>query len=144
MGAVRRFTGRWHETASLLLAGLATPLVLSVHTIVSFDFAFAIVPGWHATIFPPYFVAGAIYAGFAMVLTLSIPIRKSFSSGSDFITMRHLDNMGKVLAFATGLIVGYGYMMEARVLQRQPVRTLHDFEPHDWPICRDVLDADRW
>src|ERR1700675_2945111 len=100
-----------HETASLLLAGLATPLVLSVHTIVSFDFAFAIVPGWHATIFPPYFVAGAIYAGFAMVLTLSIPIRKLFRL-EDFITMRHLDNMGKVL-LATGLIVDYGYMMEA-------------------------------
>jgi Ni/Fe-hydrogenase subunit HybB-like protein len=100
-----------HETASLLLAGLATPLVLSVHTIVSFDFAFAIVPGWHATIFPPYFVAGAIYAGFAMVLTLSIPIRKVFHL-EDFITMRHLDNMGKVM-LATGLIVGYGYMMEA-------------------------------
>jgi Ni/Fe-hydrogenase subunit HybB-like protein len=100
-----------HETASLLLAGLATPLVLSVHTIVSFDFAYAIVPGWHATIFPPYFVAGAIYAGFAMVLTLSIPVRKLFGL-EDFITMRHLDNMGKVL-LATGLIVGYGYMMEA-------------------------------
>jgi molybdopterin-containing oxidoreductase family membrane subunit len=100
-----------HETASLLLAGLCTPLVLSVHTIVSFDFAIAIVPGWHATIFPPYFVAGAIYAGFAMVLTLSIPIRKVFRL-EDFITMRHLDNMGKVL-LATGLIVGYGYMMEA-------------------------------
>src|ERR1700688_1113683 len=100
-----------HETASLLLAGLATPLVLSVHTIVSFDFAFAIVPGWHATIFPPYFVAGAIYAGFAMVLTLSIPVRKLFHL-EDFITLRHLDNMGKVL-LATGLIVGYGYMMEA-------------------------------
>ena len=100
-----------HETASLLLAGLATPLVLSVHTIVSFDFAFGIVPGWHATIFPPYFVAGAIYAGFAMVLTLAIPIRKLFRL-EDFITMRHLDNMGKVL-LATGLIVGYGYMMEA-------------------------------
>jgi Ni/Fe-hydrogenase subunit HybB-like protein len=100
-----------HETASLLLAGLATPLVVSVHTIVSFDFAYAIVPGWHATIFPPYFVAGAIYAGFAMVLTLSIPVRKVFGL-EDFITMRHLDNMGKVL-LATGLIVGYGYMMEA-------------------------------
>jgi Ni/Fe-hydrogenase subunit HybB-like protein len=100
-----------HETASLLLAGLATPLVLSVHTIVSFDFALGIVPGWHATIFPPYFVAGAIYAGFAMVLTLSIPVRKVFGL-EDFITMRHLDNMGKVL-LATGLIVGYGYMMEA-------------------------------
>ncbi len=100
-----------HETASLLLAGLATPLVLSVHTIVSFDFAYGIVPGWHATIFPPYFVAGAIYAGFAMVLTLSIPVRKLFGL-QDFITMKHLDNMGKVL-LATGLIVGYGYMMEA-------------------------------
>jgi Ni/Fe-hydrogenase subunit HybB-like protein len=100
-----------HETASLLLAGLATPLVLSVHTIVSFDFAFGIVPGWHATIFPPYFVAGAIYAGFAMVLTLAIPIRRVFHL-EDFITMRHLDNMGKVL-LATGLIVGYGYMTEA-------------------------------
>jgi len=100
-----------HETASLLLAGLATPLVLSVHTIVSFDFAYGIVPGWHATIFPPYFVAGAIYAGFAMVLTLSIPVRKLFGL-EDFITMKHLDNMGKVL-LATGLIVGYGYMMEA-------------------------------
>lgn len=100
-----------HEMASLLLAGLATPLVLSVHTIVSFDFAYGIVPGWHATIFPPYFVAGAIYAGFAMVLTLSIPVRKLFGL-EDFITMRHLDNMGKVM-LATGLIVGYGYMMEA-------------------------------
>src|ERR1700686_4313431 len=100
-----------HETALLLLAGPPTPLVLSLPTIVSFDFAFAIVPGWHATIFPPYFVAGAIYAGFAMVLTLSIPIRKLFRL-EDFITMRHLDNMGKVL-LATGLIVGYGYMMEA-------------------------------
>lgn len=99
-----------HETASLLLAGLATPLVISVHTIVSFDFAFAIVPGWHATIFPPYFVAGAIYAGFAMVLTLSIPVRKLFHL-EDFITMRHLDNMGKVM-LATALVVGYGYMME--------------------------------
>jgi Ni/Fe-hydrogenase subunit HybB-like protein len=99
-----------HETASLLLAGLATPLVVSVHTIVSFDFAFAIVPGWHATIFPPYFVAGAIYAGFAMVLTLSIPVRKLFHL-EDFITMRHLENMGKVM-LATALIVGYGYMME--------------------------------
>src|ERR1700752_905395 len=100
-----------HEVASLLLAGLAAPAVLSVPTIVIFDFAFGIVPGWHATIFPPYFVAGAIYAGFAMVLTLSIPVRKLFHL-EDFITLRHLDNMGKVM-LATGLIVGYGYMMEA-------------------------------
>ncbi len=103
----------WHnyETAYLLLAGLATPLVVSVHTVVSFDFATGIVPGWHATIFPPYFVAGAIYAGFAMVLTLSIPLRK-FYGLEDFITMKHLENMAKVM-MATGLIVGYGYMMEA-------------------------------
>jgi Ni/Fe-hydrogenase subunit HybB-like protein len=100
-----------HEMASLLLAGLATPLVLSVHTVVSFDFSFGIVPGWHSTIFPPYFVAGAIYAGFAMVLTLAIPLRKLFGL-EDFITMRHLNNMGKVM-LAAGLIVGYGYVMEA-------------------------------
>ena len=102
----------WHryETASLLLAGLATPLVVSVHTVVSFDFAVALVPGWHTTIFPPYFVAGAIYSGFAMVMTLAIPIRK-FYGLEDFITMRHLENMAKVM-LATGLIVAYGYMME--------------------------------
>src|SRR4051812_35198977 len=103
----------WHryETAYLLLAGLATPLVLSVHTIVSFDFAVAQIPGWHATIFPPYFVAGAIYAGFAMVLLLAIPLRKLYGL-EDFITMRHMDNMAKVM-LATGLIVFYGYIMEA-------------------------------
>jgi Ni/Fe-hydrogenase subunit HybB-like protein len=103
----------WHnyETAYLLLAGLATPLVISVHTVVSLDFAAGIIPGWHATIFPPYFVAGAIYAGFAMVLTLSIPLRKAYGL-EDFITMKHLENMAKVM-LATGLIVGYGYTMEA-------------------------------
>jgi Ni/Fe-hydrogenase subunit HybB-like protein len=103
----------WHryETTYLLLAGLATPLVLSVHTIVSFDFAVAQLPGWHATIFPPYFVAGAIYAGFAMVLLLTIPLRKVYGL-EDFITMRHIDNMAKVM-LATGLIVFYGYVMEA-------------------------------
>src|SRR5687768_3890860 len=103
----------WHryEMAYLLLAGLATPLVLSVHTIVSFDFAVGVIPGWHATIFPPYFVAGAIYAGFAMVLTLTIPLRKVFGL-EDFITMRHIENMAKVM-LATGLIVAYGYMSEA-------------------------------
>jgi Ni/Fe-hydrogenase subunit HybB-like protein len=100
-----------YEAAYLLLAGLATPLVLSVHTIVSFDFAVSQIPGWHATIFPPYFVAGAIYAGFAMVLTLTIPLRKWYGL-EDFITMRHIHNMAKVM-LATGLIVVYGYAMEA-------------------------------
>ncbi len=103
----------WHryETAYLLLAGLATPLVVSVHTVVSFDFAISILPGWHTTIFPPYFVAGAIYSGFAMVLTLAIPIRGVYHL-EDFITMRHLQNMAKVM-LVTGLIVAYGYMTEA-------------------------------
>jgi molybdopterin-containing oxidoreductase family membrane subunit len=103
----------WHqyETAYLLLAGLAAPLVVSVHTVVSFDFAVSILPGWHTTIFPPYFVAGAIYSGFAMVLTLAIPIRAIYGL-EDFITMRHLQNMAKVM-LVTGLIVAYGYMTEA-------------------------------
>jgi len=99
-----------YQTAYLLLAGLATPLVLSVHTVVSFDFSVAIVPGWHTTIFPPYFVAGAIYSGFAMVITLAIPLRKAYHL-EDFITDRHLDNMAKVM-LATGLIVAYGYFFE--------------------------------
>jgi molybdopterin-containing oxidoreductase family membrane subunit len=103
----------WHryETMYLLLAGLATPLVLSVHTVVSFDFAIGIVPGWHTTIFPPYFVAGAIYSGFAMVLMLAIPIRKIYGL-EGFITERHLQNSAKVM-LATGLIVAYGYGIEA-------------------------------
>jgi Ni/Fe-hydrogenase subunit HybB-like protein len=100
-----------YETAYLLLAGLSTPLVLSVHTIVSFDFAVSQLPGWHSTFFPPYFVAGAVYAGFAMVLTLAIPARKMFHL-EDFITMKHLENMGKVM-LATGLIVFYSYAIEA-------------------------------
>src|SRR6266545_1712866 len=109
----RGSTRHWHryEMAYLLLAGLATPLVLSVHTIVSFDFAVGVIPGWHATMFPPYFVAGAIYAGFAMVLLLTIPLRKVYGLES-FITMRHMHNMAKVM-LATGLIVGYGYVVEA-------------------------------
>jgi Ni/Fe-hydrogenase subunit HybB-like protein len=100
-----------YEKAYLLLAGISTPLVLSVHTVVSFDFAVSVLPGWHATIFPPYFVAGAIYAGFAMVLTLAIPLRVMFKL-QDFITMRHLENMAKV-TLVTGLIVVYGYLCEA-------------------------------
>jgi Ni/Fe-hydrogenase subunit HybB-like protein len=100
-----------YEMTYLILAALATPLVLSVHTVVSFDFAVAILPGWHSTIFPPYFVAGAIYSGFAMVLVLAIPLR-AFYGLQDFITMRHLQNSAKVM-LATGLIVGYGYGIEA-------------------------------
>src|SRR5215472_3657360 len=102
----------WHryEMAYLLLAGIATPLVVSVHTVVSFDFTIGIIPGWHSTIFPPYFVAGAIYGGFAMVLTIAIPLRSLYHL-EDFVTLRHLRNMAKIL-LATGLIVGYGYMIE--------------------------------
>jgi Ni/Fe-hydrogenase subunit HybB-like protein len=100
-----------YETAYLILAGMSTPLVLSVHTVVSFDFSVGIIPGWHATIFPPYFVAGAIYAGFAMVLLLAIPLRRWYGL-QDFITMRHLENMAKV-TLVTGLIVVYGYASEA-------------------------------
>jgi molybdopterin-containing oxidoreductase family membrane subunit len=99
-----------YETASLLLAGLATPLVLSVHTVVSFDFTIAIVPGWHSTFFPPYFVAGAIYSGFAMVLALAIPLRAAYGL-QGLITDKHLDNSAKVM-LATGLIVAYAYMLE--------------------------------
>lgn len=99
-----------YQTAYLLLAGLATPLVVSVHTIVAFDFAASIIPGWHATIFPPYFVAGAIYSGFAMVLTIAIPLRAAYGL-KDLVTDRHLDNMAKVM-LASGIVVAYGYLME--------------------------------
>src|SRR5690348_8640097 len=100
-----------HQSAYLLLAGLATPLVLSVHSVVSFDFAVAIVPGWHSTIFPPYFVAGAIYSGFAMVLNIVIPVRKIYHL-ENLITLRTLNNMANVM-LATGWMVAYGYIMEA-------------------------------
>ena len=100
-----------YEMAYLLLGGMSAPLVVSVHTIVSFDFAVSVLPGWHTTIFPPYFVAGAIYSGFAMVLTIMIPAREWFGM-KDFITPRHLDNMAKVM-LATSLIVVYGYACEA-------------------------------
>jgi molybdopterin-containing oxidoreductase family membrane subunit len=99
-----------YEMAYLLMAGLATPLVVSVHTIVSFDFAVSVLPGWHTTVFPPYFVAGAIYCGFAMVLVLTIPVRVVYNL-KDFITDRHLDLMAKVM-LAAGLIVAYGYLCE--------------------------------
>lgn len=103
----------WHryEQAYLLLAGISAPLVLSVHTIVSFDFATGIVPGWNITVFPPYFVAGAVFAGFAMVLLIGIPVRALYG-WKEFITMRHIDWMAKIM-LATGLIVFYGYILEA-------------------------------
>jgi molybdopterin-containing oxidoreductase family membrane subunit len=102
----------WHryERAYLILAALATPLVLSVHSVVSFDFAVSLVPGWHTTIFPPYFVAGAIFSGFAMVVTLVVPARQFFGL-KDLITMRHLENMNKII-LVTGSMVGYAYAME--------------------------------
>jgi molybdopterin-containing oxidoreductase family membrane subunit len=100
-----------YESLYLLLAGLATPLVVSVHTVVSFDFTISILPGWHSTMFPPYFVAGAIYSGFAMVLNLAIPLRKLYHL-EDLITMRHIQNMAKLM-LATGLIVAYSYVIEA-------------------------------
>jgi Ni/Fe-hydrogenase subunit HybB-like protein len=103
---------QWHryERAYLILAALATPLVLSVHSVVSFDFATAQIPGWHTTIFPPYFVAGAIFGGFAMVVTLAVPARQFFGL-KRIITLEHLELMNKVL-IATGLLVGYAYGME--------------------------------
>ena len=107
-GASRHW--RWHKTASKLLAGLATPLVLSVHTVVSFDFTIAILPGWHSTIFPPYFVAGAIFSGFAMVLALAIPLRKWYGL-ENLLTERHLENCGKLM-LATGLVLAYTYVIE--------------------------------
>jgi Ni/Fe-hydrogenase subunit HybB-like protein len=101
---------RHYTRAYLYLAALATPLVLSVHSVVSWDFAMSIVPGWHATIFAPYFVAGAIYSGVAMVVTLLVPLRKVFKM-EQYITVRHFDNLAKLLLL-TGLIVGYSYIVE--------------------------------
>jgi molybdopterin-containing oxidoreductase family membrane subunit len=99
-----------YERAYLILAALATPLVLSVHSVVSFDFAVSIVPGWHTTIFPPYFVAGAIFSGFAMVVTLAVPARELFGM-KELITIRHLENMNRII-LATGMMVGYAYGVE--------------------------------
>jgi Ni/Fe-hydrogenase subunit HybB-like protein len=101
---------RRYEEAYFLLAALATPLVVSVHTIVSFDFAVSVIPGWHSTVFPPYFVAGALFAGFAMVLTISIPLRAVYRL-EDFITDTHLENMAKIM-LVSGLGVSYGYLTE--------------------------------
>ncbi|MCB9568087.1 MAG: polysulfide reductase NrfD [Myxococcales bacterium] len=108
----RGSTRHWqhYEKAYLILAGLATPLVLSVHTIVSFDFAVSQLPGWHTTIFPPYFVAGAIFSGFGMVLTLLVPLRSWFKL-ENLVTIKHLENMAKII-LVTGTMVGYAYGME--------------------------------
>ncbi len=102
---------RHYEIAYLLLAGFSTPLVLSVHSVVSMDFATAVIPGWHTTIFPPYFVAGAIFGGFAMVLQCMIPVRSMYPGLKDIVTTRHLDVMAKFI-LATGSLVGYAYAME--------------------------------
>lgn len=99
-----------YQSVYLLMAALATPLVISVHSIVSMDFAYGVIPGWHSTIFPPYFVAGAVFSGFAMVLTLMIPLRKAYHL-ENFITKRHLENMAKIM-LTVGLVVAYGYIME--------------------------------
>ncbi|HEX8684675.1 MAG TPA: NrfD/PsrC family molybdoenzyme membrane anchor subunit [Ardenticatenaceae bacterium] len=99
-----------YEQAYFLLAALSTPLVVSVHTIVSFDFAVSVVPGWHSTVFPPYFVGGALFAGFAMVLLIAIPLRRIFGL-QDFITMRHIRNMSLIM-LVSGLVVAYGYFTE--------------------------------
>ncbi len=102
---------RRYEKVYLILGGISTPLVLSVHTVVSFDFAVSIVPLWHATIFPPFFVAGAIYSGFAMVVAIALPVRKWYKL-EDFFTDHHMDIMGKVM-LTTGFLVTYGYFSEA-------------------------------
>ena len=125
-----------YEKSYMLLAGFATPLVLSVHTIVSFDFAVSILPGWHTTIFPPYFVAGAIFSGFAMVVTVLVFVRKIFDL-ENIITMDHLEKMNKVI-LATGMMVGYAYGMEffiawySGVQAEQFVFVNRAFGPYAW------------
>ena len=143
-----------YEKAYLLLAGLSTPLVLSVHTVVSFDFAVSVLPGWHATIFPPYFVAGAIYAGFAMVLTLAIPIRVMFKV-PDFITVRHIENMAKIMLL-TGLLVVYGYLCEvffgwysANEYERFMLKNRVYYGPYAWSywlllLCNFIVPQVLW
>ena len=135
----RGSASQWHvyERAYLLLAALATPLVLSVHSVVSFDFAVAQLPGWHSTIFPPYFVAGAIFSGFAMVVTLMVPARAFFGLKS-LITMRHLDNMNKHHPRPRACMVGYAYgdRIVHGLVQRQPLRSVRALNralgPYAW------------
>ena len=132
-----------YETIYLLLAGLSTPLVLSVHTIVSFDFAVSELPGWHATFFPPYFVAGAIYSGFAMVMTLAIPMRKAFGL-EDLITMRHIHNMTKIMLVDRhdrGVRIRERGLL--RLVQRQSVRQFMMTNRHDGAVRALLLVAHR-
>ncbi len=142
-----------YEIASTLLAGLCTPLVVSVHSIVSFDFSIAALPGWHTTVFPPYFVAGAIYAGFAMVLTMLIPVRKWYHL-ENIITDRHMNNMSKVL-LATSFIVAYGYFSEfffsyysGNIFESQMMdnRTMGDYAPAFWMLifCNVITPQALW
>ncbi len=127
---------RHYESAYLMLAGLATPLVLSVHTIVSFDFAVSVIPGWHTTIFPPYFVAGAIFSGFAMVITLAIIMRKALNLES-YITINHLEAMAKVVLLTSG-VVGIAYLTEFAIAYYSavPAERFHFanrmFGPYAW------------
>ena len=146
---------QWHrfETAYLLMAGLATPLVVSVHTVVSLDFSFGLVPGWHSTIFPPYFVDGALYSGFAMALVLAVPMRAVFRL-KDFITERHLARMG-TLMLVTGLILAYSYAVEvfnafysADVYEIAMIRNryLGPYAPLAWSVilCNVVIPQSLW
>jgi Ni/Fe-hydrogenase subunit HybB-like protein len=142
-----------YQKLYLLLAGLATALVVSVHSIVSLDFAVSIVPGWHSSIFPPYFVAGAIFSGFAMVVTLLVPLRKLYGF-EEFFTLWHFDNMGKIM-LATGLIVGHGYMMETFTsfysgdifeMAMMKKRLIGEFAPLYWTLitCNVIVPQALW
>ncbi len=139
-GSVRQ----WHhyESAYLVLAALATPLVLSVHSVVSMDFAVSVLPGWHATIFPPYFVAGAIFSGFAMVVTLMVICRTAFGL-EHIITLKHFDYMSKIM-LVTGTMVGFAYAHGVLhcVVQRKPVRGIRLHEPRGRTLRLGVLDHD--
>jgi molybdopterin-containing oxidoreductase family membrane subunit len=130
---------RHYEMAYLLLAGLSTPLVLSVHSVVSFDFATSILPGWHTTIFPPYFVAGAIFGGFAMVLTILLPARLLYPQLDDLITRQHVDKMAKVILL-TGSIVGYAYLMELFIAYY----STNQYELFTFLRARIGIDNDGW
>jgi Ni/Fe-hydrogenase subunit HybB-like protein len=142
-----------YQKLYLLLAGIATALVVSVHSIVSLDFAVSIVPGWHSSIFPPYFVAGAIFSGFAMVITLLVPLRWLYG-WQEFFTLRHFDNMGKIM-LVTGLIVGHGYIMETFTsfysgdkfeIAMMDKRLFGEFAPLYWTLitCNVIVPQALW